>query len=309
MPRVSVIIPTHNSSGFLPAAVESVLGQTYRDYEIIVVDDGSTDDTDRVVAPYLSRIKFSKADRGGPSLARNRAIREASGEYLAFLDADDIWRPDKLQRQMDMLLADRECSLVHSDAAYLRSGNSNGHRTWFGTRKCLKTGRAFAELLNDCFIILSSVVVGRECLDRAGAFDENLKWWEGYDLWLRIAFENRIGMVNAPLITRRIHEGNWFYSSPIDEVAALITVMKKWANGNPLLTEANRRTVNHRLRNEFGRLSLYASAQGRDNRARQALRECFSRGLSLTGIACLGLSLLPPAVLQKVLGTLRTRKK
>jgi glycosyltransferase involved in cell wall biosynthesis len=272
-----------------------------------MVDDGSTDDTGEVIAPYLDRISFKKTAHRGPSAARNRAIRESSGEYLAFLDADDIWHPDKLGRQMQVFQSIRNCGLVHTDAAYIRAGNSNGDRTWFNTRKRLETGQAFSGLLNDCFIIVSSVVVKRSCLEKAGWFDESLMWWEGYDLWLRIAFNHQIGMVNAPLIFRRIHGRNWFYSSPIDEVTSLIAVMKKWANGNPRLTGTDRNTVNQRLKTEYGRLSLYASAQGRDRRARQALQESFSRGFSLTGIACAGLSVLPPAALQKVLGALRTQ--
>ena len=307
MPGISVIIPTYNSAGFLPQAVESALRQTYRDYEIVVVDDGSTDDTREAVAPYLDRIIFETTVHGGPSAARNRAIRRSSGEFLAFLDADDLWHPDKLRRQMEVFQNNRDIGLVHTDAAYVRTGNSNTDRTWFGTRKRLETGRAFSGLLNDCFIIVSSVVVKRACLEDAGWFDENLMWWEGYDLWLRIAFNHRIGMVNAPLIFRRIHDANWFYSSPIEEVASLITVMNKWTDGEPRLPESDRRIINQRLRTEYGRLSLYASAQGRDRRARQALRESFSRGLSLAGVACAGLSVLPPAALRKVLGAIRTQ--
>jgi glycosyltransferase involved in cell wall biosynthesis len=91
MPKVSVIIPTYNSARYLPEAIESVLAQTYRDFEIVVIDDGSTDNTKEVVAPYLDRIIFLEVPNGGPAKARNRAIRKSSGEYVAFLDADDIW--------------------------------------------------------------------------------------------------------------------------------------------------------------------------------------------------------------------------
>ena len=103
MPKISVIIPTYNTAHYLQEAIESVLAQTYTDFELIVIDDGSTDNTKEVVAPYLDRIVFLETENNGPSKARNRAIRESSCEYVAFLDADDIWYPDKLDRQMTLL--------------------------------------------------------------------------------------------------------------------------------------------------------------------------------------------------------------
>lgn len=305
MPTTSVIIPTYNSARFLPGAIDSVLEQTYKDFEIIVVDDGSTDNTQDVVAPYLDRITFLKVENGGPSKARNRAIRESSGEYVAFLDADDIWYPEKLERQMIIFSGNQHCSLVHADASYKRTYNLKEDRTWLGNKKYVKTGWVFSELLTECFIMLSSVIVKRDCLERAGLFNENLKWWEGYDLWIRIAFENQIGMVNAPLYFRRIHESNLFYSEPINEVVALITIMKKWDNEALKLAEADRQIINQRLRTQYGRLSLFYSAQGLHDEARQALKKSLARGLSLTGVASLGLSMLPPFALQYILKAVR----
>ena len=199
MPKVSVIIPTYNSANYLPEAIESVLAQTYKDFEILVMDDGSTDNTKDVVAPYLDRIIFLEGPNGGPSKARNRAILESSSEYVAFLDADDIWYPDKLDRQITIFAENQHYSLVHSDASYTRIYTSQEDRTWFSLKKRVKSGWIFSELLTENFIILSSVIVKRDCLNRIGLFDEDLKCWEGYDLWLRIAFEYQIGFVNAPL--------------------------------------------------------------------------------------------------------------
>ncbi len=159
MPKVSVIIPTYNSANYLPEAIESVLAQTYKDFEIIVIDDGSTDNTKDVVAPYLDRIIFSEVPNGGPARARNRAIRESSSEYVAFLDADDIWYPDKLERQLTVFSENQHYSLVHSDASYTRTYSSQEGRTWFSIKKCVKAGWVFSELLSENFIILSSVIV------------------------------------------------------------------------------------------------------------------------------------------------------
>jgi glycosyltransferase involved in cell wall biosynthesis len=290
MPKVSVIIPTYNSARFLPEAIESVLKQTFQDLEIIVVDDGSTDNTGEVVAPYLDRITFSEIPNGGPARARNRAIRESSGEYVAFLDADDIWYPHKLERQMGVFSSNRQYGLVHGDA-------SLKNRTWFSNKKSRKTGWVFSELLENCFIILSSVVVKRDCLEKAGLFNKDFVPWEGYDLWLRIASGNQIGVVNAPLLLRRIHDSNLFFSSPLDEVTSLIAVLKQWDNA----AGANRSTINRRLKNQYSRLSLNCSARGLHSQARQALRESFARGLSPKGLACLGLSMLPTFALRYLL--------
>ena len=299
MPTTSVIIPTYNSARFLPEAIESVLGQTYKDYEIIVVDDGSTDNTDEIVAPYLDRITFLKVKNGGPSKARNRAIRESSGEYVAFLDADDVWYPEKLERQMKVFSENQRLGLVYSDASFDKIYNPKKNRTWFNATRCVKTGWVFSELLDNCFIILSSVMVKRDCLEKVGLFDENLKWWEGYDLWIRIAFNNQIGLVNTPLHFRRIHESNLFYSSPIDEVASIITVLKKWDDA------ANGKTIDRRLGIQYSRLCLYYSAQGLQAEARQALKKSLAHGFSPTSVARLGLSVLPTFAINYVLKTIR----
>jgi len=301
MPKVSVIIPTYNSANYLPEAIESVLAQTYKDFEIIVINDGSTDNTKEIVAPYLDRIIYSEVPNGGPAKARNRAIRESSGEYVAFLDADDIWYPDKLDRQITVLSGNQNYSLVHSDASYTRTYSSQESRTWFNLKKRVKTGWVFSELLSENFILVPSVIIKRDCLERVGLFDEDLKCWEGYDLWLRIAFEHQIGLVNTPLFFRRIHESNLFYSDPLYEVLGLITIMKKWDNQALKLTEVDRKTINQRLKLGYNRMGAYYLTQGQSAKARQALKNSFARGFSLNCVAGLGLSMLPPFTIQYIL--------
>ena len=111
-PLVSVIIPTYNSSQYIKEAIDSVLAQTYKNFEIIVIDDGSTDNTKEVLAPYLSVIKYIYKNNGGPASARNRGIKEANGEFVAFLDADDVWKPDRLARGVDILDQRPEVGLI-----------------------------------------------------------------------------------------------------------------------------------------------------------------------------------------------------
>lgn len=293
MPKISVIIPTYNTAKYLPEAIESVLAQTYTDLELIVIDDGSTDNTKEVVAPFLDRIEFIETENYGPSKARNRAIRESSGEYVAFLDADDFWYPDKLDRQMTLFSKNRQYSLLHSDASETRPYLSQEDSTWFSGKKHIKAGLAFSELLKQCFIILSSVIVKRECLERVGVFDEKLKCWEGYDLWLRIAFKYQIGFVNAPLYMRRIRDNSTFFSSRLNEITGLITVMKKWENEALRLAESDKKVINQKLRTYYLRLGSYHLGRAHPTRARQALKNSLARGFSPRGFAYLGLSMLP----------------
>jgi glycosyltransferase involved in cell wall biosynthesis len=301
MPKVSVIIPTYNSANYLPEAIESVLAQTYKDFEIIVVDDGSTDNTQEVVVPYLDRIIFLEVPNGGPAKARNHAIRESSSEYVAFLDADDIWYPDKLDRQITVFSENQHYSLVHSDASYTRTFTAQEDRSWFSIKKCVKAGWVFSALLKESFIILSSVIVKRDCLERTELFDENVQPWEGYDLWLRIAYEHQIGLVNAPLYFRRIHDSNLFYSDQLYEALGFITIMKKWENQALKLIEGDRKTINQQLKSGYNRLSACYSAQGQSAEARQALENSFARGFSIIGVACRALPMLPPVAIQYII--------
>src|SRR5215831_9468158 len=125
VPIVSVVIPTYNNARFLPEALDSLLGQTYRDFELIVVDDGSTDDTLEVLKPYRHLIRYVRKENGGPASARNLGIRHASGELIAFQDADDIWLPDKLQLQVDYLREHPEVGLVFSGSIFFGTETRN----------------------------------------------------------------------------------------------------------------------------------------------------------------------------------------
>ena len=118
-PRICVIIPTYNSARFLPEAVESALYQTFSPEEVIVVDDGSTDNTEDVLEPFRGRIHYIRQENQGPAVARNRGISEAKGDLIAFLDADDVWVPDKSEKQVDLLMENPRIGLVHSLYDYL----------------------------------------------------------------------------------------------------------------------------------------------------------------------------------------------
>jgi len=209
MPQVSVIIPTYNGAKFVREAVDSVLRQTYRDYEIIVVDDGSTDGTQQLLAPLAKskKIRYLYRDNGGPACARNAGIGAARGGYLAFLDADDVWLPEKLGLQMGLLMRRREYLVVHSDIEVCDAdGRVLNGRLYDNP---VREGWLFEEImLLRSWIFLSSLLIERSVIARVGLFNEALPTAEDTNLFLRIARFYRAGYVGRVLVRRRSHGEN-----------------------------------------------------------------------------------------------------
>lgn len=197
-PRVSVIIPTYNRADMLGAAIRSVLDQTYTSYEIIVADDGSTDDTRTQVASLAGPIRYLRLQHTGrPAVARNRGIAAAQGDLIAFLDDDDLWIPSKLERQIDLLDTDPAVGFVYSDVRFLQPDGTLSNPVLLPRQKQAES--LFDHLLTDCFIYPSTVVVRRSALAETGSFDESLAIGEDYDLWLRLARQVRAGYSSQPL--------------------------------------------------------------------------------------------------------------
>lgn len=185
MPKVSVIIPTYNRASLIPRALDSVLSQTFKDYEIVVIDDGSVDNTQEVIKPYWDRIKYVRQKNGGISAARNRGIQESTGKYIAFLDSDDYWAPEKLEIQAGILDQNPKIGIV-----YVRMPIVNEHGQILGMKPNGVSGKNFQELLRVWGDLpTSSVMTRRECFDRLGMFDENLPPMEDIDMWIRIAHD------------------------------------------------------------------------------------------------------------------------
>lgn len=183
MPLVSIIIPTYNRSKYICRAIDSALAQTYPETEIIVIDDGSTDDTPSVLKPYMPKIKYVHQQNGGISAARNRGIKESAGKYIAFLDSDDQWAPQKLAIQVAILEKDPKIGIVHNKLIIV---NDAGERV--GMKPSRESGRNFKELIEiGGDLPTSSVITRRECFQTAGLFDEHLKVMEDFEMWLRIA--------------------------------------------------------------------------------------------------------------------------
>ncbi len=197
---ISVIIPTFNRKELLLEAVESVRGQTFRDWELVVVDDGSTDGTEKVLEPLISdRIRCIRQEHGGVSAARNRGIRAARNDWIAFLDSDDYWHERKLQQQVDTLEANPEYLAVHTDEIWIRSGvrvNPRKHH-----RK--RSGWIFHYCLRLCLISPSSILMHRRVLEESGLFDESFPVCEDYELWLRMTARRPVFFLPEKLVVKR----------------------------------------------------------------------------------------------------------
>jgi glycosyltransferase involved in cell wall biosynthesis len=220
VPLVSVIIPAWNAEKFIAETLESVFAQTWRRFEVIVVDDGSTDGTSQAVRACAKAkaagpvaLKLIRQQNGGPSSARNAGLRAASGDYLAFLDADDRWFPETLERLVGFAEAHSNVSLVFGDAG---SFDEDGTRfdsffKKYGRPATDERGiviNALEKLLKGNFILTGALLLRRECIDHVGYFDEKISHGEDYDLWIRITLLHAIGCISDRLMMRRIHESN-----------------------------------------------------------------------------------------------------
>ncbi len=196
--KITVVIPTYNRVALLPRAVESVLSQTYRADEIIVVDDGSTDDTCQMVQSHFPEVKIISQPNKGVSAARNMGIVHASNKWIAFLDSDDVWREDKLQLQVAYHKQNPQILFSHTAEVWMRDDKMVKQK-----RKHQKPqGFCFYENLDFCKIAPSTVMFHKKIVDDIGLFDEKLIVCEDYDMWLRILKKYPVGFVDEALTTK-----------------------------------------------------------------------------------------------------------
>lgn len=197
--RISVVIPTFNRREWLLRALQSVLDQTFRPHEVLVVDDGSHDGTVGVVSARFPAVRLFRQPNRGVSAARNLGIAHATGDWIAFLDSDDSWRPEKLARQRAAIEANPDRCICHTDELWLR----NGRRVNPRQRHAKPDGWAFERCLPLCALSPSSVLVRRELFAVVGIFDETLPACEDYDLWLRICARYPVLLVPEPLVIKQ----------------------------------------------------------------------------------------------------------
>ena len=198
-PIVSVIIPTFNRGWIIRDAVDSVLGQTYSDFELIVVDDGSTDRTHEVLSAYGDRLRLIIQENRGVSAARNCGIRESIGRLVAFLDSDDLWLPNKLAVQVAFFDRLRSALICQTGEIWIRNGMRVNPRKIH--RK--PSGIIFEPSLALCLVSPSAVMIRRELFDEVGLFDEELPACEDYDMWLRVSCRIPVHLIDKQLTVKR----------------------------------------------------------------------------------------------------------
>jgi len=226
-PKVSVIMPSYNTANLIGEALDSVFAQSYRNFEVIVINDGSPDtpELERVLGPYLDRIVYLKQPNRRACGARNNGISHAKGEYLAFLDSDDSWTPAYLQSQIERLEADSSLDMIYCDCMIYGDAPQAGKTFMQG---CPSVGPVTFEsvLTEQSQIPISGTIVRRQALINAGGFDERLAMCDDYEMWLRLAFRGaRIAFYSDVLSRIRIGRPSSLSSSKSKMVAAFVTIL------------------------------------------------------------------------------------
>lgn len=207
-PKVSIIIPVYNGERYVAQAIQSALAQTYKNIEIIVVNDGSTDSSYEKTKPYLPFVKYIFQENQGVAAARNKAIKNSSGEFIAFLDQDDLWLPEKLELQVDYLLRNPDVGLVHSNMSYINEEGQPTERDSVFPFPTNLSGSCFPELFIRNQIAILTVLLRRDCLDKVGLFNEQFSGVDDYDLLLRVSRYYPVGYINQSLAGYRLHGSN-----------------------------------------------------------------------------------------------------
>jgi glycosyltransferase involved in cell wall biosynthesis len=206
MPKVSVIIPAYNAMAYLPDTLESVLQQTFRDFEILIINDGSTDNIQMWATQNITdlRVRVIAQSNQGLSAARNTGIANAEGEYIAFVDADDLWNSTKLEKQVQCLDERPTVGLSYNWIAVIDAEGKPTGRVMGGNIE----GHVLPEILQRNIIDCPSVLVRRQCFEEVGRFDRNLRSVEDWDMWIRIAARYSFAVTKEPLTYYRQHSGN-----------------------------------------------------------------------------------------------------
>ena len=273
MPSVSVIIPTHNRRDYVREAIASVVAQTYQDFELIVVDDGSDDDTGTLVAefsPVCPSLRYVCQANRGVSVARNTGVALSSGHYLAFLDSDDVWQPSKLERQLAFFGAHPRASICQTEEIWLRRGvRVNPHA------KHRKTGGdIFARSLERCLVSPSAVMLRRSLFDRVGGFDPCLPACEDYDLWLRIGATQPIHLLDTPLVIKRGGHPDQLSQRFWGMDRFRVTALQKLLDSGILSAEQRRLTVRV-FHNKCAVLARGARKRGKSGQAYERLAAAY----------------------------------
>jgi glycosyltransferase involved in cell wall biosynthesis len=273
-PLISVIIPTYNRGWIIKEAIDSVLAQEYINYELIVVDDGSIDDTHDILNSYQKNFLVLRQNNKGVSAARNRGFAAASGRFIAFLDSDDIWLPQKLSQQVDFFQSNPDALICQTEEIWIR----NNVRVNPKKRHKKPSGMIFEPSLSLCLVSPSAVMIKKNLFEEVGLFDETLPACEDYDLWLRVSCRHPVHLIDTPLIIKRGGHDDQLSASPGLDKFRIKAIKKVIESG--LLSAAQYQTAVETLKEKC---DIYASGcrkRGRMDEA--AYYEALAKRYNLT---------------------------
>jgi len=312
-PLVSVVVPAYNCAPFIGETLESIYRQTYPHWEVIVIDDGSTDETRAALAPHIGKIRYFHQKNRGTAAARNAGVRQARGELIAFLDNDDIWLPEKLELQVQVMQRSLECGLVFTDGKIYTADGSRRESVissrldgWIDAHRTkdvlVATGDIVRNLLfRNEIASASSVMVRRECFDRAGGFDEAIAIADDYDLWLRIARSHPVALIQRCLYMWRWHDES--QSGPIPDRMqrwweATLVVMEKHL---PLAPLDLRRPLRAHMARQYWERARYYFDRNQFRKSRKMLVSCLRHNnVFLPAMVFFLMSRLDPSIIERM---------
>jgi glycosyltransferase involved in cell wall biosynthesis len=283
-PKVSIIMPVLNGQRYIAEAIDSILAQTYSHYELLVIDDGSTDGTHERLGPFRDKmeIQYIRHDtRQGIPQSMNDGIRWASGDLISFLDHDDAWFPTFLETQVAYLEQHPDVAMVHSD---FQTTDVNGNVLEESVARCRNrqrpSGHVFPQLFMDSFIVGNSVLIRKECFTRLGLFDESLRWGD-YHMWMRIARHYRVDYVGQVLTKYRQHPAQSTrrdsVARPDEESVGLMAIKKLLESDPQIREEIGEKTIRRRMASLYFDMAYDWYGRGAFRNA----RICASRALRL----------------------------
>ena len=243
MTKVTVAIASYNMENYLPAAIDSALAQDHDDVEILVVDDGSTDDTREIVSRYERRVRYAYQENAGVTNAYNRALELAKGDYVHFLDADDILTPSTIGRLAALLDEKPTAGLAHGDALVMNAAGevygTRGAPASFHGRRLIPSAAAFKELLRGCHITTSALMLRKSVLDKVTPFRQKSVPGEDWDMWLRVAAEYDVAHLPISACYYRVHDSSVTSAYTVERVMRSHLYTLDTIFGNPTFRYAH----------------------------------------------------------------------
>jgi glycosyltransferase involved in cell wall biosynthesis len=274
-PKVSVVIATYNRAGFLPATLDSVLAQKFHDFEIIVVDDGSTDNTREVLRAYGDRVRYLYQENRGPSAARNLGARHARAAWIAIQDSDDLCEKHHLETLFTYASEHRDCGMVFANGAYL--GGKRHHRNTIiprrKSRRLARHGVTLVDLFEKSIARLQASLISKRCYDEIGGHDETLRIAMDLDLAFRIFVRHPVAYLDQVLFYYRKHDGNIGRNQELRLLENVAVIEKLLRQHPPAREILGRGRVARRLAYRYYRLAKARWKEGRKQGAREALKQ------------------------------------